>query len=279
MTTINPYDWEKNGELENMFMRIAEGRLPGVTYTTIFGVNQDVDILTTPEDITTIGGVYIPPTAASTMSIVSDSALDTFGTGTGAWVLQVDGLDANYEPISELVNMNGLTPVVTTQLFFRISDLTAVAGGSAFTSYGATPSNQGTITCTCVLDATVTANILPNYGRYLTSFSTVPAGTDGYLVTPQASLIRVGGASGNMAEFTFLVKPPGGGWVTWGRSSASVVGSSFVAARFEPYPSIPEKYDITTRVSYVTDNNSIVNASYNMVYIAHKSPRKEITNQ
>lgn len=32
MTTINPYDWEKNGELENMFMRIAEGRLPGVTY-------------------------------------------------------------------------------------------------------------------------------------------------------------------------------------------------------------------------------------------------------
>lgn len=66
----------------------------------------------------------------STLSIVSTSDQDKVG-GTGAYTMNVVGLDANFNWLDEVVNLNGLTPVLTTNVFarvFRMNVATASAG-------------------------------------------------------------------------------------------------------------------------------------------------------
>lgn len=107
----------------------------------ILGENRDIDSGAVPETIAPMGGAYQFPTSATTVSIVSTSAQDTYGTGTGSWIALIEGLDSNYEEIIETVNLTGLTPALTTQSFLRINSFRTVYHGSGKV-------NAGTITAT-----------------------------------------------------------------------------------------------------------------------------------
>lgn len=113
--------------------------LPGQSLL-LTGFNPDIDTASVPEDVWPQGGQIAFPAAAAVVSIVSDSVLDTLG-GTGAQSLTVIGVDANLDIISELVNLDGLTPVTTTQLFLFVQ--TAILA-----TVGSTEINQGLITFT-----------------------------------------------------------------------------------------------------------------------------------
>lgn len=63
---------------------------------------------------------YVFPSVASLMTLYSTSVLDTTQS------VLIDGLDANYNEIQEVLVLNGQTGVSTTQQFFRINGLTVL---------------------------------------------------------------------------------------------------------------------------------------------------------
>jgi hypothetical protein len=114
-------------------LEIASERMPEVVPVNIFGFSRTVG--TTFQTIWNDGGQYVHPSAAVQMSCVSTSASDTM-------TIVISGLDANYETIAEIVQLNGTTPVTTTNLFYRINSATILSGSNVG---DITISNGGTI--------------------------------------------------------------------------------------------------------------------------------------
>jgi hypothetical protein len=153
----------------DMKVAVAIGAIPGYEVYRKFGHNDTVSGANIDEDV----WLYAPtvaqrvlPTTPSVCTIVSNSSLDV-DQGTGAWSVMVEGLGPDYEILSEVVELDGLTPVVSTQTFFRVNRMYAV-------NAGATQENQGLITCT--VDSQVQAVIGPNLGQTQQTQYTVPAG-------------------------------------------------------------------------------------------------------
>lgn len=131
-TVVRPTDYH---------YEVAEGLRQGHRTFNKFGYNADVD-LAAPETIWPVGGLYTPPTSASTLTIVSSSTDDDGDpAGTGARNIFITGLDANRKFQQEVVVMDGTTNVVTTSTWLGIN---RVAVGSC----GSGQANAGNITIT-----------------------------------------------------------------------------------------------------------------------------------
>lgn len=92
--------------------------------------------------------LYVFPTVAQQMRVVSTSANDA-SAGTGVQKIEIHYLDADYNAKSEIVTMNGVTPVLTVATnIIRINDVHAVAHGSLTVSGGAISitNTAGTVT-------------------------------------------------------------------------------------------------------------------------------------
>jgi len=149
---------------------VSLGLVPGWSLVRIIGHNNDIDSGT--EDLWGQGGVKTWPTAAGAVTVVSSSINDA-AAGTGARTVLVEGLDANYNPISELYTMNGTTDVVGLQLFFRVQRIQAVTCGSG-------GENAGAITAT--LGGNVQSSMAAAFGASRDGHYTVQAGYQ-FLVT------------------------------------------------------------------------------------------------
>ena len=134
--------------------QVGLGNVPGWTTWNKFGYNDNLPIGT--EIIAEFGGTWTPMTAAETMSVVSTSALDVSGSSGAASIL-ISGLDGNYDHVEELVFLNGLTPVTTTNSFLGINRCVIYLAGSGRI-------NAGDITCTSTTSATTEARILAAQG-------------------------------------------------------------------------------------------------------------------
>jgi len=85
-----------------------------------FGRNIAVD--TALVDLNTPGGVYAWPQTAGKIEVLSvgAAAADDANGGTGAWTVLVQGLDENWDELSEVFTMAGATPVVSDNKFIRV---------------------------------------------------------------------------------------------------------------------------------------------------------------
>ena len=95
-------------------------------------------------DVWVTGGVYAWPQAAVTMEAISASGNDT-AAGSGAQKIIIQGLDSDFNPVSEEITMNGLgATTATTQTFRRVNRAYVSESGT----YGSTTagSNAGIIT-------------------------------------------------------------------------------------------------------------------------------------
>lgn len=160
----------------------------------ILGINRDISTGTTPETIWPTGGAYVWPTVATTVSLVSDDANDT-AAGTGAQSVIIVGLDDEFNEINEVVVLAGLTPVVSTQLFFRINRLIV---GSAGTS----KNNEGLIIAT--VDSLTTSTIVATDGISLQVIYTIPK-KEIQVAHAIQFFASIGKAQGGFASMAFSV--------------------------------------------------------------------------
>lgn len=190
--------------------------------------------------------VWIPPTTASVMNVVSTSASDA-AAGTGARTVSVAGLDANYLEISETITMNGTTAVTTTKQYLRIQRMTVVTAGS-------TEANVGVIS---ISNATLQGKIDANAGQSSFSMYTVPAGKTAFLHS-----LHLSSSKSTDGKFTVRTRAAG---VSRIRHTVELTGESY-SVEFT-YPTvIPERTDIELR-AVANTGNGIVAGSYDLLLI------------
>jgi len=101
-------------------LEIAHRRISGAQQVQLFGFNRNIE--TAYETVwNNGGGIYTFPTQPLTMSLSSTSASDTMP-------VLLQGLDASYEPIDDIVTLDGTTAVTSNIPFFRINNAVILAG-------------------------------------------------------------------------------------------------------------------------------------------------------
>jgi hypothetical protein len=129
---------------------VARGTEAGYTLWNKFGYNTDIDTAA-GETIWSVGGMFQPLSSGETVDVVSSDANDTNG-GTGVNSVVLYGVDENWLSQTEVVTMNGTTPVTTTSQWLGINRVAVFLSGSGQT-------NAGAITVTASTAATVQAEM------------------------------------------------------------------------------------------------------------------------
>jgi hypothetical protein len=143
-------------------LEIAHRRIADAQQVQLFGFNRTIE--TNYETVwNNGGGIYAFPASALTMTCVSSSASDTMP-------ILIQGLDINYEPISEVVTLDGTSGVNTTIGFYRINNVTILSGN-----------NVGNISVTN--DGTTYAYIEATFGTTQGIVYTTQAGHSLYIFT------------------------------------------------------------------------------------------------
>jgi hypothetical protein len=150
---------------------IAKGNIWDSEAVNIFGFNRVIG--TDWETVWNDGSNYVYPTSAVQMSLVSSSASDTMA-------VLINGLDSNYEKISETVTLTGTTAVTTTLSFYRINSAIILSG-----------SNVGDISISN--GGTLYAFIEAELGTTQAAIYTVPAGHSLYLFRIDANSATTNG--------------------------------------------------------------------------------------
>lgn len=149
---------------EPFHFQVGRGQITGHTVVNINGfqvaVPDDGNFYPLWENTT----AYVFPSSAITMVMKSSASGDT------AVTVRISGLDINFNPISEVVALNGTTGVNTVNQYYRVNALTSVTGNAT-----------GTVTLTDTGAANTYAQINPGLGRSQMTVYTVPANRTFYL--------------------------------------------------------------------------------------------------
>ncbi len=160
-------------------IHIARGAVAQTSHINKFGYNTSVG--TNFETITDLGGDQYYPTSAGIVSVVSSDANDDDGD-TGARTMEIQGLDGNYEEISETITLNGTSAVTTTASFHRVFRMRVLTAGT-------TGTNEGNLTAS--IGGNDVARIsAANGGQTLMAVYTVPKGKTAYLDDFHGSLSK-----------------------------------------------------------------------------------------
>jgi hypothetical protein len=231
---------------------VALGSELGCSLVTIHGHNGDVDTGTIPEDIWEGGGLYPFLAAASALEIVSDDADDDDGD-TGARTVRVESLDANYESVTQIVTMNGTTPVALTGTHLRVNKVQVITSGSS-------GSNEGVLTLRVPGPGSIVAVVDNNGGAFGDGIAhngiyTVPAGYKLQYIYNQVSMLR---NVATTAHVMLRVRPFGESWRTVNQFSPNAQGSGVVYSESPATPILGPKTDIRYTVVDVGANNVVV---------------------
>jgi len=161
----------------------AAGLIPGATVQLMAGHASGLTTAVTavaPVTICDQGTLYPFLAAAATLQIVSTSALDT-AAGTGLRTVLVKGLDAGFNPISETLTLNGVTPVNTVNQYLRVNKVQGITAGTGTT-------NAGIVTLSLVGGGSPQAVIPAGIGEAQAAVFTVPTGFVALLTGVQYSI-------------------------------------------------------------------------------------------
>ena len=154
---------------------IAEGMVAGHETWVKTGFNPNVG--TTQETVWSYSTEYVYPVAAMQMEVVSSDNTQDVPGGTGALLVTIEYLDGNYVERSEVVALNGTTPVPTAHdNLFRINSFRCTAIGTNDTPVG-------NITLRGVGGGTVYSYILAGYTRARNIVYCVPEGKTLYITS------------------------------------------------------------------------------------------------
>jgi hypothetical protein len=236
----------QNGRFEPWELQVSRGQISWHQSVVIFGYNSDVD--GSVETVWPHGGILTFPSAAIQLSVSSSSADDT-SSGTGARTVYLEGLDANYNVISEIVTLTGQTAVTTTKSYIHINNCYVASAGSGNSAAGTIYFGTGVVTAG--VPATVYDVIQFDYNSRITGSYTIPAGYTGYV---SQGLFSSGQSSGT--------GPVTGRLMTRGtnniRMTAAVttVNNSTADYVFEYPLAVPEKTTLEAQAVGTGNNNA-----------------------
>lgn len=246
----------RGGTYEPFELQVSRGEIQGHSTVIVFGYNPDVD--TSEETIWPDGGLIPHPTAASVLKISSSSASDT-SDGTGAQTVFIEGVDGDFNVISETVVLNGQTAVNTTKSYLYVNSFYVATVGSGGANAGNI--NAGTGTVTSGVPAVLYDIIAIGYNQRTTGHYCVPAGFTGYMTTGS---ISAGQASGSTSVTTFL-KQHGTDNILRVGAVAAVNNNAAVFDFDQPYI-IPEKNCVGASAIGAAANNA-VSSYFNIILI------------
>lgn len=235
------------GKLEPFELQVSRGQITMHSTVYKFGYSTYIDGTIYP--IWNHAGDRTYLTTAATMTVSSSSANDTSPSGTGAHIVLVQGLDQDYNPISENITLAGQTAVTTTNSYLRVTGITVIDKGSNGGNVGTIYVGTGTVTAG--VPAVIHELVPVGFNKEASGVYTVPAGYTAYL--------QVGGLSG---------QDTGAGYIT-GRLVVSNQGSPFITSAVSvfttgqvnytfPYPiAIPEKSDVEARAVTTSGTNTV----------------------
>ena len=166
----HPY-WRKGFALPPLVHDISAGRVTGHSRVSQPGHNPSIDAVW--ELVSAKSGAYTWLNTADTLHVMSDQGADTV-LGTGARTVYIWGLNANWQEISETINMNGAVAVATTLKYLRVLGAYVVTAGTGL-------QNAGNISIMDITDTHTLAYIEAIKNRALAALYAVPAGYDLYL--------------------------------------------------------------------------------------------------
>lgn len=226
------------GKNEAFNLQVARGQITGHRGLRINAYNLSLDnALTTiwPKDV-----IYVFPPSATVMTVSSSSTLDT------TQLVLIQGLNANYTEIQEVVAINGQTPVNTTRAYKRINRLQIVAGNLA----GNLSVGVGTVTDG--VPATTYGYIAAGDGLSQSTVYTIPAGWTLYVTQ---NVIAVGGlASTASSTVDFKLNNLTGSSYLLGRFTQ---GNDSTVMVLDPPVGLPEKSDIYANATVPTGTGTV----------------------
>jgi hypothetical protein len=89
---------------------VSLGKVPGWRLYRKFGDNDTVPA-NNLNDVWPPGTPRVLPTVAGVATVSSSSGNDVPTTGSGAWTVWIEGLDANYDEVTEIVNVGAASTV------------------------------------------------------------------------------------------------------------------------------------------------------------------------
>ena len=226
-------------------------------YIEKFGANLSVGA-----DIETIwetGGIYEYLTVASTVSAISDDSGDT-ATGAGARTIEIQGLDSNYNTVTEIISTNGTSngPASINE-FLRIYRAIVKTAGSTGTNEGQVDVNAGSTTVISIGTKGTGVN-KEGFGQSQTSVYTIPAGKTGYITQ-----WSVGSSVYNSGVQAFLMlSEPNDGPIM--RTKDIMFLNNYSIKDYKVPLRALEKTDIEVR-AYDTATGVPVSTSYNVILV------------
>ena len=218
--------WQLHKEMP-FGLRASMGHVANGTTVFVYGSNPEVQNV--EETVWYQGGVYQYPTSAIQMSVSSDDAAATSQ-------VMINGLDANYMPINEVITITGQTAVTTTLSYLRLQNAYVIADPTTQNIY------IGVGTVTAGVPATVYEKIHDGHNRTESGRFTVPAGRTFYI---SHGTISHGSDAANAYITARLI------YRLFGMpfQSAAIVNlnNNFIDFWFDYPIALPEKSDIETR--------------------------------
>lgn len=227
------------GYLTEQNLQISRGLVRGAYSVNKFGYNSDVPS-NAFETVWDGSNLY---TYVSTPGFATVTSTDT--TDDNGGIVQVFGLDDNYNLVDETLTIGGGAGSVTFKRVFRAVLITANTGTT----------NEGTISVT--VDNVAVAKILPGNGQTLMTIYTIPANKKGYLVQ-----LDVGSSKDLEHEIQVVVRNGVSGNV-WQIKSFITTRGQFLEKNYVLPLEINEKHDIEVRAK--ASATSAVSAGFELI--------------
>ncbi len=221
-------------------------------YLHKYGRFGDVDVA--GEDIWDLGSNYLFPTVATSTQIVG--LANDIPSSDGVHSVTVEGLLADGSDITEVATLNGTTPVVLTNSFYRVNR--AYIG-----AVGATGINSGNIDVTHSGSATL-ARISPLQGQTLQTCYTLPTDVVGSVLSWTATCGRPTSRGDVAGTIALQTRENGLGWRT--RDTFEMVDGAHYYRAFGNPEAIPVSglSDIRVRITTINTDNVAVSAGFEL---------------
>ena len=237
------------GTSEPFELQVARGQIPGHYRLFKFGFNSLINEI--EETIWDAGGIYAYPSSAVKMTATS-----TDGANDEDVQVTIQGLDADYNQLSETVTLNGSGTQETNSFFLRVF--------RAFIEGSQEPSGTINITNT----GTTYARITLGENQTLMCIWTVPAGYTAYLLQKDVTCLTE--ANNKFGTLRLVSRTPGGVFRTHDKFSLANAHTEIVYSIPVPYS---DKTDIEVRAIGSSSNSALhVSATLDIVYIQNAGP-------